>query len=527
MNGSNSFKEELVSRPHVAMRKIRDVLRLSIGEGLSLRQIGASLHIPVTTAGDYVRRAKNAGLSWPLPDDLDDDSLESMLFGSPEPVSTQIRPMPDWAKIHLELRRPHVTRLLLWYEYKETFPDGIGYSQFCEHYKHFASKVDVVMRQNHKAGERLYVDFSGGKVPIYNNSRTEIETEAELFVSALGVSALIYAEALSSQELMYWIEVHVRNFEFLGGTSQLLIPDNLRSGVTRSHRYEPEINATYQEMAAYYGVAILPARVFHPKDKSKAESSVLLVERWILARLRNERFTSIAEANLAIRELVEWINNRPFKVLPGSRRSVFEEIDRPALRPLPQIPYEFATWKTQRVNIDYHVEVRADRHFYSVPYQLVREKVEVRLSAKTVEIYYKSKRIASHLRSSVRFGYSTDPSHMPESHRRHLEWSPQRILSWAEKTGPMTQEMVQAVMDSRAHPEQGYRTCLGILRLGKSYGVDRLEAACKRALLIHSYSYRSIESILKTGLDSKPLPEAIPQRTHPHHQNIRGPGYYS
>ena len=225
MNGSNSFKEELVSRPHVAMRKIRDVLRLSIGEGLSLRQIGASLHIPVTTAGDYVRRAKNAGLSWPLPDDLDDDSLESMLFGSPEPVSTQIRPMPDWAKVHLELRRPHVTRLLLWYEYKETFPDGIGYSQFCEHYKHFASKVDVVMRQNHKAGERLYVDFSGGKVPIYNNSRTEIETEAELFVSALGVSALIYAEALSSQELMYWIEVHVRNFEFLGGTSQLLIPD--------------------------------------------------------------------------------------------------------------------------------------------------------------------------------------------------------------------------------------------------------------------------------------------------------------
>lgn len=268
-------------------------------------------------------------------------------------------------------------------------------------------------------------------------------------------------------------------------------------------------------------------RIRDKKDKSKAESSVLLVERWILARLRNERFTSIAEANLAIRELVEWINNRPFKVLPGSWRSVFEEIDRPALRPLPQIPYEFATWKTQRVNIDYHVEVRADRHFYSVPYQLVREKVEVRLSAKTVEIYYKSKRIASHLRSSVRFGYSTDPSHMPESHRRHLEWSPQRILSWAEKTGPMTQEMVQAVMDSRAHPEQGYRTCLGILRLGKSYGVDRLEAACKRALLIHSYSYRSIESILKTGLDSKPLPEAIPQRTHPHHENIRGPGYYS
>ncbi len=250
------------------------------------------------------------------------------------------------------------------------------------------------------------------------------------------------------------------------------------------------------------------------------------MERWILARLRNERFTSIAEANLAIRDLVEWINNRPFKVLPGSRRSVFEEIDRPALRPLPQTPYEFATWKTQRVNIDYHVEVRADRHFYSVPYQLVKEKVEVRLSANTVEIYYKSKRVASHLRSPVRFGYSTDPSHMPESHRRHLEWTPKRILSWAEKTGPMTQEMIQAVMDSRAHPEQGYRTCLGILRLGKSYGGDRLEAACRRALVIHSYSYRSIESILKTGLDSKPLPEAVPQRTHPHHENIRGPGYY-
>ena len=255
-----------MSRPHIAMRKIRDVLRLSIGEGLPLRQIGASLHIPATTAGDYVRRAKDAGLTWPLPDDLDDDSLESMLFGSPEPTSTQIRPMPDWAKIHLELRRPHVTRLLLWYEYKETFPNGIGYTQFCEHYRHFVSKVDVVMRQKHKAGERLYADFSGGKVPIYNNSRTELVTEAELFVSALGVSSLIYAEALPSQELMYWIDVHVRNFEFLGGTPQLLVPDNLRSGVTRSHRYEPEINATYQEMAAYYGVAILPARAFHPKD---------------------------------------------------------------------------------------------------------------------------------------------------------------------------------------------------------------------------------------------------------------------
>ena len=514
-----------MSRPHTAMRKIREVIRLSLGERLSLRQISSSLQIPTTTVGEYVRRARDAGLTWPLPSDLDDDSLESLLFGSPT-GPTQARPMPDWAKIHLELRRPHVTLMLLWYEYKQTFPDGYGYSQFCEHYKRFASKVDVVMRQNHKAGERLWVDFSGGKVPIYDERLAEIAIEAELFVAVLGVSSLIYAEALPSQELMYWIDAHVRTFEFLGGTPQLLVPDNLRSGVTRSNRYEPEINATYAEMAAHYGVAVLPARAFRPRDKAKAESGVLIAERWILARLRNRRFSSVAEANLAIRELVDWLNNRPFKVLPGSRRSVFEEIERPCLRPLPESRYEFATWKTAKVNIDYHVEVRSERHFYSVPYRLAREKVEIRLSARTVEIFHKSRRVASHPRSAVRFGYSTDPSHMPESHRRHLEWTPQRILSWAQNTGPNTARMAQAVMENRPHPEQGYRSCLGIIRLEKTYGTDRLEAACTRALAIGSYSYRSIESILKTGLDSKPLPEPEEERSHPHHENIRGPSYY-
>lgn len=519
-----SFKEEFVPRPHTDMRKIREVLRLRLGEGLSLRLIHSSLSIPVTTVGDYVRRARNAGLSWPLPDDLSDDELEKMLFSNTSP-SREVRPMPDWAKIHLELRRPHVTLMLLWYEYKEAYPHGYGYSQFCEHYKRFASKVDVVMRQHHKAGEKLWVDFSGGKVPIYDTKLLTVVTEAELFVAAIGVSGLIYAEALPSQELMYWIDAHVRTFEFAGGSSHLLIPDNLRSGVTRSNRYEPEINATYAEMAAHYGAVVIPARPLRPRDKSKAENSVLLAQRWILARTRNERFASISEANIAIRGLVEQINNRPFKVLPGSRRSVFEEIDKPHLLPLPQNRYEFAVWKTVRVGLDYHIEVRSDRHFYSVPYRLAKEKVDLRVSAKTIEIFHKSKRIATHPRSQVRFGYTTDPAHMPESHRRYLSWTPQRIISWAEKTGPHTAQMTKAVMETRRHPEQGYRSCLGIIRLGNSYGAARLEAACARALAIRAYSYRSIESILKTGLDSKPLSETS-QRTAPGHKNIRGASYY-
>ncbi len=511
-------------RPHITMRKVRDVLRLSLGEGLSLRQVSAAARVPHSTVADHLRRAKAAGLGWPLPESVDDDALESLLF-PPVAPSSEPRPTPDWAKVHLELRRPHVTLMLLWLEHKESFPDGHAYSQFCELYRRWRRGVDVVMRQEHTAGEKLFVDFAGRRIPIYDEGTGEVAFEAELFVAALGASGYLYAEALRSQELLHWVTGHVHAFEHLGGCPAIVVCDNLRSGVTRPHRYEPDVNATYSEMAAHYGVAVIPARAYKPRDKAKAEGGVLLAERWIMARLRDRRFTDLGEANAEIARLVEWVNDRPFKKLDGSRRSVFELLDRPALAPLPPERYEFATWRRAKVNIDYHVEIRADRHYYSVPHRLVGEHVDLRASAATVEVFHRHRRVASHVRR-YRPGYSTDPAHMPESHRRHGEWTPSRIVAWAAKTGPASAKLVEAIMAARPHPEQGFRSTLGIVGLGERYGKDRLEAAAERALAVRALSYRSVESILKNGLDRQPLPPERPARGHPDHGNLRGPGYY-
>ncbi|MDQ6793403.1 MAG: IS21 family transposase [Chloroflexota bacterium] len=507
------------------MRKIRDVLRLRLQEGLSLRDVSASLQLPLTTVGEHVRRAKAAGLDWPLPEGLDDDALEALLFPKATAPTTG-RPQPDWEKVHRELRRPHVTLSLLWLEHKEAFPEAHNYSQFCELYRRWRRHVDVVMRQEHKAGEKLFVDFPGRRIPIYDPNTGHKVFEAELFVAVLGASSYLYAEAVRSQELIHWVTAHVHAFEFLDGCPSIVVCDNLRSGVTRPHRYEPDVNATYQDMAAHYGVAIIPARRYKPRDKAKVEAGVLVAERWIMARLRNERFGSLGEANVEIRRLVEWVNARPFKKLAGSRRSLYEELDRPALRPLPADRYEFAIWRKAKVNIDYHIEVRApERHYYSVPYRLAGESVDVRLSAATVEVFHRHSRVASHVR---RFsaGYSTDPAHMPKSHRRHAAWTPSRIVAWAAKTGPATAKLAEAIIAARAHPEQGFRSCLGIVRLGERFGTERLEAACERALAARAYSYKSVESILRTGLDRKPLPAEGPPRAHPSHDNLRGPDYY-
>jgi transposase len=513
-----------VPRPHISMRKIRDALRLNLGEGLSLRGVAASLQVPFTTVGDHVRRAKEAGLGWPLPEGLDDDALEALLFSAPAPPA-EARPLPDWKKVHVELRRPHVTLMLLWLEHKETFPDAHAYSQFCAHYKRWRRGVDVVMRQEHKAGEKLFVDFPGRRIPIWDERTGDLVFEAELFVAVLGASSYLFAEALRSQELLHWVAGHVHAFEALGGCPRIVVCDNLRSGVTRPNRYEPDVNATYQEMAAHYGVAVIPTRTYKPRDKAKVEAGVLLAERWIMARLRNEHFTSLGEANVEIGRLVEWVNARPFKKLAGSRRSLFETLDRPALRPLPADRYEFAVWRKAKVSIDYHLEVRADRHYYSVPYALAGETVDVRMSAATVEVFHRHRRVASHARKFTP-GFSTDPAHMPESHRRHAAWTPSRIVSWAAKTGPATAKLTEAIMAARRHPEQGFRSCLGIVRLGDRYGAERLEAAAERALAVRAHSYRSVESILRTGLDRQPLPADGPERAHPDHDNVRGPDYY-
>jgi transposase len=509
-------------RPRAAMRKIREVLRLALGEGRSRRQVGTVVALPYTTVADYVTRARRAGLGWPLPDQMDDGALESRLFPSVI-TTTPARPLPEWAEIHRELRRKGVTLQLLHLEYKERNPDGYQYTQFVGLYRRWQRRVDVVMRQPHRAGEKCFVDWAGQTLPIVD-PETGAVTEAQLFIAVMGASNFTYAEVFPSQEMAHWITAHVHAFEYFGVAPELLIPDNLKTGVTRPCRYEPDIHRTYEEMAAHYQCAVLPARIRKPRDKAKAESGVLLAERWILASVRNITFFSYAVANATVRERLDRLNDKPFQKLDGSRRSLFEELERPVMRPLPAQRYEYADWKKARVNIDYHVEV--ERHYYSVPYQLVHEHCDVRLTATVIEVFLRGRRVASHARSYVRGGYTTDPAHMPESHRRYQEWTPGRILNWAAETGPATAQVAQHILQTRPHPEQGFRSCLGIIRLGRRYGNERLEAACRRALAIQTFSYRSVESILKSGLDSQPLPAPQPRLPMRRHDNVRGPAYY-
>lgn len=505
------------------MRNIREVLRLA-AEGLSDRTIAGSLGLPRTTIRRYRRRAREAGLTWPLPEGISERELDTRLFPPAPPVGLHRRPEPDWPYLHRELRRPGVTLQLLWLEYKEAHPEGYQYSRFCGLYRRWEGKLDLVLRQEHRAGEKLFVDYAGQTVPVVDPATGEVR-EAQVFVGVLGASNYTYAEATETQTLPDWIGSHVRMFTDLGGVPKLVVPDNLGSGVRRSCRYDPDANPTYQEMAAHYGVGVLPTRSGKPRDKAKVEAGVLLVERWILARLRNHTFFSLAELNREIRRLLAELNDRPFQKLPGTRRSLLESVERPLLRPLPTEPYRFAEWRKAVVNIDYHIAV--DHHFYSVPHRLVRERVEVRLSATIVEIFHDGKRVAMHPRSRRAGRATTDPLHRPKAHREHLAFPPSRLIRWAEKTGPETAAVVTRILEERLHPEQGYRPCLGILRLGVRYSPERLEAACRRARRIQGVSYRSIKSILEHGLDQLPLEEQATLELPQDHDNIRGPAYYS
>jgi transposase len=505
------------------MRKIQEVLRLKWSQGLSNRQIAKACGIARPTVGEYLRRATEAGLAWPLPPDLDEAALERQLFPPPPSLPAQARGVPDWALVHQELKRKGVTLFLLWQEYRETHPEGYQYSWFCDHYRAWQGKLDVVMRQDHRAGEKLFVDYAGQTMPVVDRNTGEIR-EVQIFVAVLGASSYTYAEATWTQGLADWIGSHRRTFAFLGGVPELVVPDNLRAGVSKAHRYEPDLNPTYQDMASHYGVAVLPARVRRPRDKAKVEAGVLLIERWILAALRRRTFFSLAELNAAIAGLLEKLNARPFKKLPGCRRAHFEALDRPALNPLPAAPYEYAEWKKARVHIDYHVAVEG--HYYSVPHALIKRQLDVRITQNTLECFYRGNRVASHRRSQQKGRHTTVPAHMPESHRQAGEWTPQRLSNWAAKTGPATEKLITTVLTSRKHPQQAYRSCLGILRLGKAYGDVRLEAACRRALILGSHSYKSIESILKHRLDDKPLAEQQELALPEDHDNIRGPSYY-
>ncbi|NIR43619.1 MAG: IS21 family transposase [Gemmatimonadetes bacterium] len=510
------------------MRKIKEVLRLALAEGRSRREIARSLNIGRTTVGEYLSRARAAGLGWPLPEGWDDARLEAELFPPPLPAGTA-RPLPDWEAVHRELANPKkkktgVTLQLLWLEYRATHPeDGYGYSRFCELYRAWRETVDVVCRQPYQAGEKAFVDYAGQTVEVTDRDTGQV-WQAPVFVGVLGASNYTYCEASRSRSLPDWVGAHVRMFEFWGGLPELLIPDNERAGVRQASYYEPDLNRTYHDLATHYGLTVLPTRPYKPGDKAKVESAVLNVERWVLAPLRHHTFFHLSELNRAMRLLLEALNDKPFQTLAGSRRSLFEELDRPALRPLPPVPYEYAEWKQAKVHIDYHIQVQ--HHRYSVPHPLAGKPVEARLTASTVEIFHRGQRVAIHLRSRRRGGYTTDPAHMPDHHRQHLEWTPERFRRWAKRVGPETVRLVTAILDSRAHPEQAYRTCLGLMRLERQHGSERLEAAARRAVEIGGLSWSSVKSILESGFDRLPLQPSLPLRLPQQHLNIRGPDYY-
>ena len=510
-------------RTRSSMRKIREVLRQKWVLGLSVRRIARSVGLSRPAVSSYLSRAEACGLSWPLPAELDDAELERRLY-PPTPSKRPSLTPPDWVAVHRDLKKnKHVTLQLLWDEYKAANPNGYQYSTFCLYYRRWRNRLDMVMRQDHRAGEKLFVDYAGQTASVIDPHTGEVK-QAQVFVAVMGASNYTYAEATWSQGLSDWIGSHVRAMEYFGAAPEIVVPDNLKSGVNKAHRYEPVLNRTYREWAEHYGAAILPTRPAKPRDKAKAEAGVLVVERWILARLRHRQVFSLGELNEFVGELLERLNARPFQKLPGCRRELFESLDRPAMRPLPARPYEYAEWKKVRVNVDYHVEV--DRHYYSVPYPLIKEQLDARITAHTVELLHKGRRVASHRRSWRRASHTTVPEHMPESHRAYAKWTPQRLIGWAAKTGPCTAVVVEHILATRKHPQQGFRSCLGILRLGDRYGQSRLEAACRRAIALGAYAYKNIESILKNGLENKPLPPSTPDLPPIDHDNLRGPDYY-
>lgn len=507
------------------MRQLRQMLRLA-ADGTSAREIATMLGVARSTIQDNLNRAATAGLAWPLPGEMTDDAIEEKLFARAGVKQGQRRrPEPDWATLVVEMRKPAVTLQILWDEYRAVHPGGYGYSRFCELYRGFEGRLSPTMRQEHVAGDKVFVDYSGKKVAIADPRTGEVR-EAELFVAVLGASGFTYAEATWTQTLPDWIGAHARMFAFFGGVPRLVVPDNLKSGVNHASFYDPEINRSYGMMASHYGVGILPARPRKPRDKAKVENGVRFAQTCILGRLRHRTFFSLAEANDAIAGALDRINDHVMRRLGVTRRHLFQTLERPALAALPGDAYEFAEWRLARVGTDYHVEF--DAFFYSVPHGLIRQQVDLRATARTIEIFHRGKRVASHQRRYGGRRHGTDPDHMPSSHRRYAEWTPERFRRWGAAIGPSTEVLILAILAARPHPEQGFRTCLGVLRLYRDIDKARAEAVSVRAVAIGGLNYKSIASLLR--LSAKADPSMHPAKGQPAavtiHANLRGPGYF-
>ena len=512
-----------MSNKRVSMRNAKEVLRQKFELGRSHREIATSIGRSAGTVGALLARARAAGLvEWEAVLPLDEEALDKKLYGQREATEGD-RAEPDCEWIMRERCRPGVTMALIHHEYLQKHEVGLQYTAFCGRYRTWRKSQDVTMRQHHVAGDKMFVDYSGNRLRVVNPSTGEVK-EVELFVAVLGASNLTYAEATWSQKGPDWIGSHVRSFAYFGGVPKATVCDQLKSGVTRSCRYEPEIQRTYEDLATHYGTTVLPARARKPRDKAKVEVGVQIVQRWVLACIRNETFASLERLNERIRELLVILNARVMRRYGKSRAELFASLERPVLGALPVESFAYADWKKATVNIDYHVVF--DEHFYSVPYALVHEEVWVRATATSVEVLLDGRRVASHLRSFQRGRHTTVREHMPRSHRDHAEWTPSRILGWAEQTGPETRALCDAILRDRPHPEQGFRSCLGILRLGKRYGAERLESACARANRAQARSYRHVESILKKGLDRAPIDAGIAIAKPISHDNVRGPTEY-
>jgi transposase len=506
------------------MRRIKEVLRLKYDCGLSAREIARSCQVSRSTIADYLMRARAAGISWPEATTLTDTQIDERLFPQPVPSSIK-RPEPDYEYIYNELRKYrkfNLTLIQVWLEYKEEYPNGYQYSQFCDRYRLWKGRLDYYMRQEHRYGEKVFIDYCDG-LSIVDPATGELIL-TQLFLAVWGASNYTYADATLSQTLPEWIGSHRRALEYFGCVPRVLVPDNLKSGVSKACKYEPELNPTYADMAEHYGCAVVPARPRKPRDKAKVEAGVLLAQRWILAVLRKRTFYSLAELNAAIRECLELLNTRPMRRLKKSRREVFESLDRPSALALPVRPYEYAEWLKARVGFNYHIEV--DNHSYSIPFQFLHEKLDVRLTATTIEAFRKGERVAAHARSYVKGGYTTLKEHMPPEHRAYAEWNPSRFIKWADKTGTATARLVEKVLAGRTYPEQAYKTCMGIIHLSRHYESERVEAAAERALKYNACSFRSMKAILAAGLDKQPDSRETGQMSLPLHQNIRGKEYY-
>jgi len=505
------------------MRRIKQLLTMHFGAGASARSIAQELGVAPSTVREYLGGAAAAGISWPLAADVTDESLVARLFvNAGVRIGARFHAEPDWAALVRELKRPGVNLLVLWEEYRAVHPSGYAYSRFCQLFREFERRLSPTMRQSHAAGHKAFVDYSGKQVPV-TDPITGVVRPAEIFVAVLGASSLTYAEVTWTQTLPDWIGAHVRMFRFWGVAPRLLVPDNLKSAVHKASFYDPEVNRSYGMMAAHYGVGVLPARPKRPRDKAAVEAGVRFAQSYILGRLRNMTFFSLGEANAAVATAVERMNSREMRRLGMSRRQLFEAIEQPVMQELPRDEFEFAEWNLARVGIDYHVEVQD--FFYSVPHALIREQVDTRATQRTVEVFHRGKRVAAHARRYGGQRHGTHPEHMPSAHRRYAEWTPERLQRDARSIGPTTEALVIAVMARRPHPEQGFRTCLGILRLFRGLEAARVEAVSLRAIEIGALSYASVASILKHRLDRGAPPQAAdgPPLLH---ENIRGSRYY-